>query len=86
MTIRAAAMNSKKVLVIGGTGYLGQHLLQGLAAIDDPSYYVAFTFASSLPVALIRAAPRALAFHVDLATGKGLEVIPETFGLVGCSQ
>ncbi|CAM8925092.1 unnamed protein product [Rhodiola kirilowii] len=73
-------MGRKKVLVIGGTGYLGQHLLQGLAVIEDPPYYVAYTFASSLPSALIRAIPHALAFHVDLTTGQGLEVIPETFG------
>uniref|UniRef100_A0A7N0ZQT3 RmlD-like substrate binding domain-containing protein n=1 Tax=Kalanchoe fedtschenkoi TaxID=63787 RepID=A0A7N0ZQT3_KALFE len=73
-------MSKKKVLVIGGTGYLGQHLLQGLTASEDPPYYVAFTFASSLPAALIRAFPHALGFHVDLATGQGLEVIPETFG------
>ncbi|GMP61579.1 hypothetical protein CsSME_00023984 [Camellia sinensis var. sinensis] len=81
-------MSKKKVLVVGGTGYLGQHLLQGLsetqarAQTTSPFCYdVAFTHHSSPPPSpLLEAIPNVLAFHVDLRTGNGFEAISQAFG------
>ncbi|XP_050237297.1 uncharacterized protein LOC126686998 isoform X2 [Mercurialis annua] len=72
----------KKVLVVGGTGYLGQHLLQGFAGINDSPYDLAFTHRSNStpPRLLLDAVPNSLAFHVDLLTGDGFEAISNQFG------
>ncbi|CAL5401066.1 unnamed protein product [Camellia sinensis] len=83
-------MSTKKVLVVGGTGYLGQHLLQGLseaqarAQTTSPFCYdLAFTHHSSPPPPpLLEAIPNVLAFHVDLRTGNGFEAISQAFGQV----
>lgn len=88
MRDREREMSKKKVLVVGGTGYLGQHLLQGLsetqarAPTTSPFCYdLAFTHHSSpLPPPLLEAIPNALAFHVDLRTGNGFEAISQAFG------
>lgn len=85
---REREMSKKKVLVVGGTGYLGQHLLQGLsetqARVPTTSpfcYDLAFTHHSSPPPPpLLEAIPNALAFHVDLRTGNGFEAISQAFG------
>jgi dTDP-4-dehydrorhamnose reductase len=68
-----------RVLVVGGTGYLGQHLLQALSQISP--YHVAFTHHSSPPQPLLDAIPHSLsAFSVDLITGQGFDEIPIKFG------
>lgn len=85
---REREMSKKKVLVVGGTGYLGQHLLQGLsetqarAPTTSPFCYdLAFTHhCSPPPPPLLEAIPDALAFHVDLRTGNGFEAISQAFG------
>lgn len=72
-----------KVVVVGGTGYLGQHLLQAFAiaaAGGDHRYDVAFTH-HSCPLPL-DAFPHFPSFHVDLKTGLGFDSISHHFGLV----
>ncbi|KAJ8900525.1 hypothetical protein K2173_025302 [Erythroxylum novogranatense] len=78
----AGALNRRKVLVVGGTGYLGQHLLQGFSEIEDIPYDLAFTHHSnSVPLhPLLHAIPRAVAFQVDLRTGDGFDVVSQKFG------
>ncbi|KAF3541464.1 hypothetical protein F2Q69_00021284 [Brassica cretica] len=67
-----------KVVVVGGTGYLGQHLLQALAG---DRYDVAFTHHSCpLPGLLLEAFPHFPSFHVDLKTGLGFHSISHHFG------
>ncbi|CAK9180050.1 unnamed protein product [Ilex paraguariensis] len=76
-------MSRNRVLVVGGTGYLGQHLLQGLSEIKEttPSYDLAFTYHSTPPPqALVDAIPHSFPFHVDLRTGHGFDAISQTFG------
>jgi len=68
-------MGGKRVLVVGGTGYLGQHLSQGFSEIQGTPYDLAFTYHSKLPQALLDAIPHSLAFHVDLRTGQGFESV-----------
>lgn len=74
----------KRVVIIGGTGYLGQHLLQGFADNQESaSYALAFTYHSSPPPQiLLDAIPQALAFHLDLRTGDGFDAISQKFGQV----
>ncbi|XP_058082938.1 uncharacterized protein LOC131230927 isoform X2 [Magnolia sinica] len=73
-------MSRKRVLVVGGSGYLGQHLLQAFAAVDQKPYDLAFTYHSSPPQTLLNAISPALSFHVDLQTGHGFDSISNTFG------
>lgn len=77
-------MSSKKILIVGGTGYLGQHLLQEFTAIQHTIPYVlslAFTYHTNPPPEqLLKAIPHALPFHVDLQTGNGFEDISQNFG------
>ncbi|KAL6981900.1 hypothetical protein U1Q18_023518 [Sarracenia purpurea var. burkii] len=78
-------MSRKRVLVVGGTGYLGQHLLQALSKIQGSegtsSYDLAFTYHSNPPPPpLLRAIPQPLAFHLDLRTGHGFDAISQAFG------
>ncbi|EEF50486.1 methionine adenosyltransferase 2 subunit beta [Ricinus communis] len=72
----------KKVLVVGGTGYLGQHLLQGLSEIEDSPYDLAFTHHSNStpPQPLLDAVRHSPSFHVDLQTGDGFQAITHEFG------
>ncbi|KAM7261244.1 hypothetical protein ACFE04_026719 [Oxalis oulophora] len=70
-------MSKSRVLVVGGSGYLGQHLLQGLSS---SSYDVAFTHHSFPPQPLLDAIPHSLAFPVDLITGQGFDQISLKFG------
>ncbi|KAL8162515.1 hypothetical protein V2J09_014004 [Rumex salicifolius] len=73
--------SSKRVLVVGGTGYLGQHLLQLLNSDSQTtSYDLAFTFHSTPPHRLLQAIPRSLSFLVDLTTGHGFDSILPSFG------
>ncbi|KMT20597.1 hypothetical protein BVRB_1g005790 [Beta vulgaris subsp. vulgaris] len=82
---------NKKVLVVGGTGYLGQHLLQTFSDLQiSPSYHLAFTYYSSpLSSKLLHAFPHSLSFPVDLQTGHGFDSITTTFGqpdvIVNCA-
>ncbi|XP_030486683.2 uncharacterized protein LOC115703592 [Cannabis sativa] len=62
-----------RVLVVGGTGYLGQHVLQAFTHFD-----LAFTHFSNHPPRYLL--HNALAFHVDLRTGQGFQAISDTFG------
>ncbi|KAF3971264.1 hypothetical protein CMV_005126 [Castanea mollissima] len=66
----------KRVLVVGGTGYLGQHILQFARLFRDPRHPIeldlAFTYHSNLPQPLLDVLPHLLAFHVDLKLGKDL--------------
>ncbi|GAB4861809.1 hypothetical protein Ancab_037065 [Ancistrocladus abbreviatus] len=74
-------MSRKKVLVVGGTGYLGQHLLQGFCEIQSgTSFDLAFTYHSNPPHKLLEALPQLLAFHVDLQTDHGFDSILHSFG------
>lgn len=75
-------MNRKRVLVVGDTGYLGQHLLQVLSEIQGSTPYdLAFTYHSSPPPQpLLNAIPQALPFHLDLRTGNGFDSISQAFG------
>nr|GEY30716.1 methionine adenosyltransferase 2 subunit beta [Tanacetum cinerariifolium] len=69
----------KKILIIGGTGYLGQHLLQSYSESIDLS--IAFTYHSSNPPdILLQALPNDVPFKVDLQTGHGFDSISHTFG------
>lgn len=72
----------RRVLIIGGTGYLGQHLLRDVADNQETDpYALAFTYHSSPPPQiLLDAIPRALAFHVDLRTGDGFDTVSQKFG------
>ncbi|KAM4105107.1 hypothetical protein ACJW30_06G208100 [Castanea mollissima] len=72
----------KRVLVVGGTGYLGQHLLQGFSEIQGTpfEYDLAFTYHSNLPQPLLDALPHLLPFYVDLKTGQGFDGISHSFG------
>lgn len=78
-------MSKKRVLIVGGTGYLGQHLLQSFA--DDPNAdsNLALAFTHHYvppPQALLDAVPAALPFHVDLRSGDGLSAISDALGQV----
>ncbi|MBA0617330.1 hypothetical protein Godav_026788 [Gossypium davidsonii] len=74
-------MSAKKVLVVGGTGYLGQHLLQGFSEIQATTpFALAFTYNSFPPQPLLLAFPTSFAFHVDLKTGLGFDSISQQFG------
>lgn len=68
------------MLVVGGTGYLGQHLLQQLSDSQTASYDLAFTFHSTPPQQLLQAIPHSLSFPVDLASGDGFDSVLHSFG------
>ncbi|KAK1603445.1 hypothetical protein QYE76_007516 [Lolium multiflorum] len=84
----------KRVLVVGGSGYLGQHLLAALAssgagagAVDVD---VAFTHhRDAAPRQLLDALPGIRSFRVDLRSGDGLEAVSASFGqphvIVNCA-
>lgn len=76
----------KKLLIIGGSGYLGQHLLQSFSesqkSIED-ELLISFTHHSSPPPQLLlQSFPKAIPFQVDLQTGQGFDSISHTFGQV----
>ncbi|EPS61730.1 hypothetical protein M569_13063, partial [Genlisea aurea] len=73
-------MTQMRLLVVGGTGYLGQHLLQSFCDGMTESLLIAFTHHSlPPPPALLNAVPQALPFCVDLRTGRGLEAVSASF-------
>lgn len=73
------------MLVVGGIGYLGQHLLQSLSELQGSSIYdVAVTYHSTPPPqSLLDALPPSFAFfQVDLRTGSGFDDVSLKFGQV----
>ncbi|GAB2244996.1 hypothetical protein Droror1_Dr00000489 [Drosera rotundifolia] len=71
----------KKILIIGGTGYLGQHLLHRFSSDTEHGFSVAFTYHSTPPEKLLEALPRSVvSFFVDLRSGEGFESVAEGFG------
>ncbi|KAL5988502.1 hypothetical protein ACLOJK_036267 [Asimina triloba] len=81
---RCEGMMSEKqqrVLVVGGSGYLGQHLLQSLSAVHhSPTFDLAFTYNSFPPQQLLDSISPCLSFRVDLLTGQGFDSIAGSFG------
>ena len=66
------------MLVVGGSGYLGQHLLAASSAADRLD--IAFTHHSPAPPQpLLDALP---SVRADLRSGDGLEAISASFGQV----
>ncbi|XP_062221439.1 uncharacterized protein LOC133920869 [Phragmites australis] len=83
------AEERKRVLVVGGSGYLGQHLLAVLAS-GDGRFDVAFTHhREAPPQTLLDALPSLRAFRADLRSGDGLSAISTSFGqphvIVNCA-
>ncbi|XP_078427457.1 NAD(P)-binding Rossmann-fold superfamily protein isoform X2 [Wolffia australiana] len=73
-------MEKKRVLVVGGSGYLGQHLLEDLLRAEEP-FDLAFTYHRTAPAdEMMKALSPALAFRVDLVTGQGFDSISDSFG------
>ncbi|KAJ0963814.1 hypothetical protein J5N97_028936 [Dioscorea zingiberensis] len=72
----------KRVLVVGGNGYLGQHLLVTLAGAGGSlPFDLAFTHHRPIPPPeLLAAASPAIPFRADLQTGEGFEAIAQSFG------
>lgn len=78
-------MSKKKVLVIGGTGYLGQHLVQAFSSdTSQQQVDLAFTHHSNPPPQQLLHAisPQSLPFPLDLRTGHGFDAIANKFGQV----
>lgn len=90
-------MARKKVVVVGGTGYLGQHILEAIAkdgqrrkmngdggeSGDEMPWDLAFTHNRPIPPPeLMEAISPVQSFRVDLRTGEGLDAISATFGHV----
>ncbi|KAK4371935.1 hypothetical protein RND71_007319 [Anisodus tanguticus] len=64
-------MSSKKILIVGGTGYLGQHLVQEFKAIQD-TLSLAFTYHTNPPPErLLHALPFHLLKEIHLQCGLG---------------
>ncbi|KAK6141022.1 hypothetical protein DH2020_025232 [Rehmannia glutinosa] len=76
-------MSKTRVVIVGGTGYLGQHLLRSFADNLQANFPLALAFTHRSihpPKALLNAIPQALHFQVDLSTGDGLNAISDVFG------
>jgi NAD(P)-dependent dehydrogenase (short-subunit alcohol dehydrogenase family) len=68
-----------KVLITGGSGYLGQFLICDLAS---KSHRVAFTYNSHAVTKESISWAHVSAHHVDLQTGEGLEECVQSLGTV----
>ncbi|KAL6565927.1 hypothetical protein OROHE_004982 [Orobanche hederae] len=79
-------MSKKRVVIVGGTGYLGQHLLRSFADNLESRFPLALAFthrSTPPPQVLLNAIHEALPFYVDLSTGDGLSAISNAFGQSG---
>ncbi|KAL4191672.1 hypothetical protein AMTRI_Chr07g31060 [Amborella trichopoda] len=73
-------MGRPVVLVVGGSGYLGQHLLQEMIEMQgNNAFNVGFTYNSN-PQCFDSMKPMFQSFRVDLQTGQGLDSISTTLG------
>nr|CAD1830748.1 unnamed protein product [Ananas comosus var. bracteatus] len=72
----------KRVVVVGGSGYLGQHLLEALSrSAGDHRVDLAFTHHRPIPPPeLLGAIPAVRPFRVDLRTGEGFDAVAASFG------
>ncbi|XP_020112567.1 uncharacterized protein LOC109727089 [Ananas comosus] len=72
----------KRVVVVGGSGYLGQHLLEALSrSAGDHRVDLAFTHHRPIPPPeLLEAIPAVRPFRVDLRTGEGFDAVAASFG------
>ena len=71
-------------MVVGGSGYLGLHLLHSVTTLVDNPYEIAFTYHSHRPPPTLFDTNVPLhAFKVDLQSGEGLDSISATLGQVG---
>lgn len=90
-------MARKKVVVVGGTGYLGQHILEAMKREnqrrrmngdggdggEEMPWDLAFTHNRPIPPPeLIEAISPVQSFRVDLSSGEGFDAISATFGHV----
>lgn len=66
----------KVILLVGGSGYLGLHVLEALASSD---YTLAYTYNSHPAPAQL---PNVLAFHLNLRNGDGLDAMAMALGTV----
>jgi hypothetical protein len=81
--MEAAGDKKRVVLVVGGSGYLGLHVLEALAA-SPCDYTLAYTYQSHPPSPeLLQKIPHVLPLPLDLRTGHGLESIFDKLGTVG---
>jgi nucleoside-diphosphate-sugar epimerase len=74
---------SDLVVVVGGSGYLGLHLLAELAKCHAHKYRVAYTYHSQPPSPQLQQhLPNVKSFQVDLVSGHGLDSISSALGFV----
>jgi len=77
----SARERKKVILLVGGSGYLGLHVLEALASSCD--YTLAYTYNSHpAPAQLVEKLPNVLAFHLDLRSGDGLDEISKSLNTV----
>ena len=78
----------KVILLVGGSGYLGLHVIEALAS-SPCDYTLAYTYNSHpAPADLAEKFPNVLAFRLDLRSGEGLEEISKLLDTVrrSCEQ
>ncbi|XP_024377112.1 uncharacterized protein [Physcomitrium patens] len=85
----AESREKKVILLVGGSGYLGLHLLEDLAS-PTCDCTLAYTYNSHpAPAELVDKLPNVLAFHLDLRSGEGLQEISKSLGtpdvLINCA-
>lgn len=75
---------TRVILLVGGSGYLGLHVLEALASSSSPcGYTLAYTYNShAAPANLVEKFPSVLAFRLDLRSGEGLEEISKALDTV----
>jgi hypothetical protein len=78
---RSAMADLELVLVVGGSGYLGLHILHSLAS-SASRFRIAFTYFSDPPPPLSPDLCPAQGFKVDLRSGLGFSSISEQLGSV----
>ena len=72
-----------KILITGGTGYLGQFLVKAFASDSEVPHDVALTYSTKQPSAeqLSLLGP-CKAFKTDFTTGEGMDECMRDFGMV----